>query len=223
MTIAVLPSSAATRRTLTARSAAGPRARARARARPAASSGRGRSARAASVASSSRIAWQSAPGSTSTCAESEGKPLPTVQTWRSCTSTTCGTSSIAWPISRGSSGETSSRIRVDSRSSARLDQKISAATTRLATGSARFQPVARTIAPAIAVPAKAARSVATCRKAPRMFRLSRLGRVQQRGRDEVDGDPGQRDDEHDAAAHLGRVDQAAHGACRRSRRRRRAA
>ena len=150
-----------------ARLAAGSRARARARARPAASSGRGRTARRSIVASSCRIAWQSAPGSTSTWAESDGKPLPTVQTCRSCTSATCGTASIAWPISLGSSGETSSRIRVDSRSSMKLDQKISAATTRLATGSARFQPVASTTAPATAVPTKAARSVATCRKAPR--------------------------------------------------------
>ena len=44
-----------------------------------------------------------------------------------------------------------------------------------------------------------------------MFRLSLARTVQQRGRDEVDGDPGQRDDEHHAAAHLGRVDQAAYG------------
>jgi hypothetical protein len=71
----------------------------------------------------------------------------------------------------------SSRIRVESRSSDQLDQKIRPATTRLATGSARSQPVTRMIPPAIAVPAKAARSVARCRNAPRTFRLSRLGRI----------------------------------------------
>ena len=34
--------------------------------------------------------------------------------------------------------------------------------------------------------------------------------VQQRGGDQVDGDPGERDRQHQAAAHLGRVDEAAH-------------
>jgi hypothetical protein len=36
------------------------------------------------LSSSSRMRWQSAPGSTRTCAESAGKPLVTVQTWTSC-------------------------------------------------------------------------------------------------------------------------------------------
>ena len=45
-----------------------------------------------------------------------------------------------------------------------------------AIGSKRSQPVASTSAPATAVPANAARSVATCRNAPRTFRLSRSAR-----------------------------------------------
>src|SRR2546430_3525155 len=128
-------------------------------------------------ASSRRIAWQSAPGSTRTCADTDGNPLPTVQTWRSWTSETCGTASIAAATSRGSAGAISSRIRVDSRRSTKLDQKIRPATTRLAIGSHRSHPVASTSAPAAAVPMNAARSVATCKKAPRTFRLSRLGRA----------------------------------------------
>src|SRR5205085_6852468 len=125
-----------------------------------------------------RTAWQSAPGSTRTCAASAGKPLVTVHTCRSCTSTTCGSATIRRPTASGSisPGEPSMKIRVDSRRSAALDQKTSAATARLAIGSNRSQPVARTSAPATAVPAKAARSVATWRKTQHTFRLERLER-----------------------------------------------
>ena len=91
MTIAVLPSSSATDATLTGDAATRLR-RAPARARPGASCGRGRSARAA-ARELRRMAWQSAPGSTSTCAESAGSRSSTVQTCRSCTSTTSGTAS----------------------------------------------------------------------------------------------------------------------------------
>ena len=56
--------------------------------------------------------------------------------------------------------------------SEKAETKQRLATPRLAIGSKRFQPVARISAPASAVPAKPARSVVTCRKAPRMLMLS---------------------------------------------------
>src|SRR5581483_11242436 len=133
--------------------------------------------RAPSIDSRSlRIAWQSAPTATSTWAETIGNPLVSVQTWRSCTSTTSGSSRIARPTVSGwmFSGATSRKIRVDSRSSPKAPQNISAATTSPAIGSNRSHPVARIRPPTTAVPANAARSVTTCRNAPRTFRLSRL-------------------------------------------------
>src|SRR5947208_8148554 len=69
------------------------------------------------------------------------------------------------------------KIRVESRTSDQDDQNIDAATHRLATGSNRSHPVQRISSPATAVPANAAASVATCKNAPRTFRLSRDARA----------------------------------------------
>ena len=125
-----------------------------------------------------RASWQSAPGSTRTCAASAGKPLVTVQTWRSCTSTTSGSSASACATASGSipAGDASRKMRPDSRSSVHAERSISAATKRPATESSRFQPVSRISPPATAVPMNAARSVTMCRYAPRMFRLPRSAR-----------------------------------------------
>ena len=74
--------------------------------------------RSPSIASSPRrTPWQSAPGATSTCAESTGKPLVSVQTCRSCTSRTSGSATIACATSSGSMspGDASRKMRVDSR------------------------------------------------------------------------------------------------------------
>ena len=103
---------------------------------------------------------------------------------------------------RGRSGRTRAAATSSSGSSAprRGDRR---------SGRSRFQPVTRTSPPAIAVPTKAARSVATWRNAPRTFRLVAVGPREHERRGEVDGDAGERDDEHDAAVHVRRRDEAA--------------
>ena len=73
-------------------------------------------------------------------------------------------------------GERSRKMDADSRISVPLAHSINAATQSDAIGSKRSHPVARINPPATAVAANAARSLATCRKAPRTFRLSRLAR-----------------------------------------------
>ena len=120
------------------------------------------------------------PGRRARARRATGKPLVSVQTCRSCTSTTLGLGDDRAPdgvrldVCRAT---TSRKMRVDSRSSPNAPQNMSAATRRPAIGSKRSQPVASTSAPATAVPTNAARSVATCRNAPRTFRLSRLARA----------------------------------------------
>src|SRR5204863_2175087 len=129
-----------------------------------------------SDSSSRRMPWQSAPGSTSTCAESVGNSLVTSQTWRSCTSTTPGCAAIAVPISFTGSpaGAMSSRTPPESRTSRHDARSMSAATNSAATASARTQPVARITPPATAVAMNAKRSLRTCWKLPSTLSDSRF-------------------------------------------------
>ena len=175
VTIAVFPSREAKARELTdARSSAV----AAGRARPGASCARGRSARAASARDRAarrgsrrrarRARARRARGSRSSPSRRAGR----APRRRSARRRARGRR----PRGRCPSGERSRKIDADSRSRPQLAQSISAATPRLAIGSKRFQPVRRMSAPAIAVPTNAARSVATCRNAPRTLRLSRDAR-----------------------------------------------
>ena len=90
-------------------------------------------------------------------------------------------------------------------------------------GRTRFQPVSRMSAPAIAVPTNAARSVATCRNAPRTLRLERSARASTSVAARFTAIADERDDEHDAAAHADRIDEPPDAPSRRSRSRARAA
>ena len=111
-----------------------------------------------------------APGWTSTCAESAGKP--SVQTWRSWVSTTRdGSRWRARHRPSGGCGAPSRKMRLDSRRSDHAAANISAATSSDAIGSRRFQPVRRIRTAATPVPMNAARSVTIWRYAPRTLRL----------------------------------------------------
>ena len=142
------------------------------------------------------------------------KPLVTVQTWRSCASTTpwCAddraADGVGVDLLRRALQEDPRRL-AQQRERA---QRQSAATKSEAIGSKRFQPVTRMSAPATAVPANAAMSVATWRKAARMLMLRCEPPISDRRRERVDGDRRERDGEHDPAVHLDGVDQAADGA-----------
>ena len=150
------------------------------RARPGASSARARSARRAAPRAARARAWQSAPardehvrrerpGSRSSASRRGGRaPRRPAARPRAPDRPRRG---------RCLGGETSRKMRVDSRSSPKARPEHERATTRPAIGSKRSQPVTRMSAPATAVPTNAARSVATCRNAPRTFRLSRLARA----------------------------------------------
>ena len=72
------------------------------RARPAASCARGRSARGASARDSAARRGNRRSGATRRAPQSAGKPLVTVQTWRSCASTTSRSATSARPTSSGS-------------------------------------------------------------------------------------------------------------------------
>ena len=105
----------------------------------------------------------------------------------------------------------SRKMRPDSRRSDQLERTISAATSRPAIGSKRFQPVARTSAPATAVPTKAARSVATWRNAPRTLRPVRSARARTSVAARLTRDAGERDPSTIAAVHGRRSDEPADG------------
>ena len=173
---------------------------------------RGRSARRARPRARRRAAWQSAPARTSTCAESAGKPLVTVQTCRSCTSTTPGSATSARPPRRGRCRRARARGRS---ASTRAGAPTLAADHQRRDGEARDRVEA---VPAgeqderarDAVPAKAARSVATWRYAPRTLRLSRLAPCEHAVATRLTAMPAERDGEHDPAVHVGGRDQPAH-------------
>ena len=125
-----------------------------------------------------RVAWQSSPGRTSTCAASAGNPEVTSQTWRSWTSTTPGWAASALPTAAGSTpwGAASSSTRPEAHSNRHPEASMSTATSSEAIGSARSKPVTRITAPAAAASSDDHRSVSTCARAPSMFRLRRSAR-----------------------------------------------
>ena len=161
-----------------------------------------------------RAPWQSVSGDTSTCAASAGKPLVTVQTWRSCTSTTSG-----------SAGERAcDLVRVDAgrrpleEDPARLaEERPARAQAERGDGEAGDRVEA--------VPAGREHERTRDRGAGERREIGRdvqeraahvqalaVGARQHERRDEVHGDADERDDEHDAAVHVGRRDEPAHGA-----------
>src|SRR6185312_6468962 len=128
--------------------------------------------RASSMAALRPLA--STPGSTTTCAESTGRPEVMVQACRSCTPTT-PSSAVRWVRTSVRSmprGLASSSTSTASRSSRQVRGRMSRATASEAIGSIRVNPVAAITIP-VPITAMAPKvSEATSRKAPRTFMLS---------------------------------------------------
>ena len=113
-----------------------------------------RSGRASIASSSRRMRWQSSPRSTSTCAESAGKPELISQTCRSWTSVTPGCArDRRADLARERCPRAPPRggSRPTARSSGQAAASIDAATASDAIGSARSKPVVQTTSPATAV------------------------------------------------------------------------
>ena len=139
--------------------------RARPHGRPGVSCARSRTRSRGAPRARRRLAWQSSPRPTSTCADSAGKPDVIVQTCRSWTSTTPGARARRSPTTRVSIplGAASSKIVVESR---KIDHELASTRTpmnTLTSGSASSQPVARMTTAAATTPAEPRRSAKTCR------------------------------------------------------------
>src|SRR5215472_6642202 len=128
--------------------------------------------RASSMAALRPLA--STPGSTTTCAESTGRPEVIVQACRSCTPTT-PSSAVRWVRTSVRSmprGLASSSTSTASRSSRQARGRMSSATASEAIGSIRVNPVAAITIPVPITAIAPKVSEATSRKAPRTFMLS---------------------------------------------------
>ena len=168
-----------------------------------------------------RASWQSTPGETRTCAASAGKPLVTVQTCRSCTSTTSGSATSARAnvvrVDPGGRGfeEDAARVADERPARAHHQRRDEQAGDRVE-----------------AIPARDEHERAGDRGADEGGEVG--GDVQERAADvearpvgareherrgEVHGDADERDDEDDAAVHGRRIDEPPDRGVRRSRRR----
>src|SRR5436853_361284 len=120
---------------------------------------------------------------------------------------------MARPTSPGSisAGDSSRKIRPDSRRSPKLAHSINPATPRPASGSKRSHPVTMISPAATAVPAKAARSVAKWTYAPRTFRAAMARGREDPGGQEVDRRARQRDGEDEPGVDVRRRGEPASG------------
>ena len=138
------------------------------------------------------MALAASPGARS----SRSRDVPMAQTCRSCTRATPGSdSSSACTACRSTPSGTPSNSRCsDCLNRLQVPTTMTAAISRLTTGSSQVQPNHSARPPATTTPAETSASAAMCRKAPRMLRsVSRAAHEQQRG--------GGVDDDADAGHH----------------------